>query len=80
MSETITIPAHIEDGSLRLDAPLPKNIEWIEVRARVAPVSASSGRSVAAYIESLPPGERTGEDIDGQIAEERASWPDEALP
>jgi len=76
MSETITIPAHIEDGSLRLDAPLPENIEWIEVRARVAPVSASSGRSVAAYIESLPPGERTGEDIDRQIAEERASWPE----
>lgn len=76
MSETITIPAHIENGSLRLDAPLPKNIEWVEIKARVGSVRASSGRLVAEYLESLPPGDRTGEEIDRQIAEERASWPE----
>ena len=76
MTETITIPAHIENGALRLDAPLPPNIEWVEIRARVGPANPSSGRSVAAYLETLPAGNRTGEEIDRQIAEERASWPE----
>ncbi len=77
MTETLTIPAHVENGNIALDAPLPKNIEWVEVRARVSSTPGSAkARSVAAYLESLPPGNRTGEEIDRQVQAERDSWPE----
>ena len=77
MTETLTIPAHIENGSLRLDAPLPPGVISIEVRAQVSPShSSQKRRSVAAYLESLPPGDRTGEEIDQQIKAERDNWPE----
>ena len=73
--EIVTIPAHIEDGSLRLDAPLPSHVIKVEVRVQIGqPMKAR--RSVAEYLESLPPGNRSGEEIDRQLREERNSWPD----
>ncbi len=71
MSETLTIPAHIENGSVRLDAPLPSGVVSVEVRVRVADPAAPRP-SVAAYVRSLPPGTRTAEDIDEQFRKSRA--------
>ena len=71
MTETLTIPAHIEKGSLRLDAPLPSGVLSVEVRVRVAE-PAGPRRSVSEYVRSLPPGTRTAEDIDEQFEESRA--------
>lgn len=75
MTETVTIPAHIENGSLHLDAPLPQDVLKVEVRVEIAP-SKNRRRSVAEYLESLPPGHLSGEEIDRQLREERDSWPD----
>jgi hypothetical protein len=72
--ESVTIPAHIEGGSVRLDAPLPSNAISVEVRVKVD--ATKPRRSVAAYLRSLPPGTRSGEDIDRDLREERDSWPD----
>jgi hypothetical protein len=75
MTEIITIPAHIEGGSLRLDAPIPPDIDRVEVRAyRSSRRDNSSLADVLAQIAALPPGTRTKEDIDRQIADERSSW------
>jgi len=76
MTETVTIPAHIENGALRLDGPLPKNVGGVEVRVQVNP---AQGRPEAitrllAFIKSLPPGTRTPEEIDGAIDRDRDSW------
>jgi hypothetical protein len=71
MTETLTIPAHIEDGSLRLDAPLPNEVESIEVRVTVRAPRRSRISSLIRYLESLPPGTRTREDIDAEIREGR---------
>lgn len=71
MTETLTIPAHIEDGTLRLDAPLPAGVVSVEVRVRVAD-GAKPRRSLSEYVRSLPPGMRTAEDIDRQFQESRA--------
>ncbi len=77
MTETLTIPAHIENGSLLLDAPLPSGVVSVEVRAKVTSSHSPQGRrSVAAYLESLPPGDRTGEEIDQQMEAERDTWPE----
>ena len=75
MSETVTIPAHIEDGSLRLDAPLPPDLERVEVLGyRTVRRDATAINDLVAFLESLPAGTRTKEDIDRQVEEERSSW------
>jgi len=70
MTDTLTIPAHVENGILRLDAPLPSGIVSVEVRVRVA--AAAPRRSVADYVRSLPSGTRTVADIDEQFQRSRA--------
>jgi hypothetical protein len=75
MSESITIPAHIEDGTIRLDAPLPADIERVEVRGyRSDSKNTTALISLISFLESLPAGTRTKDDIDHQIEEERSSW------
>lgn len=71
MTETLTIPAHIENGSLRLDAPLPSEVESIEVRVTLRAPRKGRISSLIEYLESLPPGTRTREDIDAEIREGR---------
>ena len=76
MTETVTIPAHIENGALRLDGPLSKNVGGVEVRVQANP---AQGRPEAitkllAFIKSLPPGTRTPEEIDEEIDRDRDSW------
>lgn len=71
MTETLTIPAHIENGSVQLDAPLPSGIISVELRVELADVEKPR-RSLASYVRSLPPGTRTAEDIDEQFRESRA--------
>lgn len=75
MTESVTIPAHIENGTLCLDAPLPADLDRVEVRGYRTPRRDNSALGeIVALIESLPPGTRTKEDIDLQVAEERSSW------
>ena len=75
MTESVTIPAHIENGTLCLDAPLPADLDRVEVRGYRTPRRDNSALDeIVALIQNLPPGTRTKEDIDRQVAEERSSW------
>ena len=78
MTETLTIPAHIENGTVHLDAPLPEGVISVELRVRRAPESppSRSWKSVGDFVRSLPPGNRSGADIEAQVREERESWPE----
>ena len=69
MTETLTIPAHIENGSIRLDAPLPGDVERVEVRVTVRSGRPGGISSRIRYLESLPPGTRTRAEIDEEIRE-----------
>jgi len=71
MTETLTIPAHIENGSVRLDAPLPRDVERVEVRVTVRSGRPGGISSLIRYLESLPPGTRTRAEIDEEIREGR---------
>ena len=71
MAETLTIPAHIENGSVQLDAPLPAGIISVELRVQLADLDKPR-RSLAKYVRALPPGTRTAEEIDAQFRESRA--------
>ena len=73
MTETVTIPAHIENGELRLDGLLPENVASVEVRVQV---KSAEGRPEAitkllAFVRALPPGTRTQEEVDAEIEEGR---------
>ncbi len=73
MTETLTIPAHVENGSLLLDAPLPAGTVRVEVRATVESPSGNAA-SILEYLRTLPPGTKTGDDLDAQLREIRDAW------
>ncbi len=67
--DTHHIPAHIEDGAIHLDAPLPPLAERVEVVVYTPPTRPK--RSLAAYVRSLPPGDKTGDEIEAEMRELR---------
>ena len=71
MSESITIPAHIENGALLLDAPLPKGVVSVEVRVEVKDPEPER-LSVTEFLKSLPPGTLSAKEIDDDLREMRA--------
>ena len=71
MTETLTIPAHIENGSVLLDAPLPVDAESVEVRVRLRATGKSRVSSLIKYLEGLPAGARSRTEIDADIRESR---------
>jgi hypothetical protein len=71
MSESITIPAHIENGALLLDAPLPKGAVSVEVRVEVKDPEPEK-LSVTEFLKSLPPGTRSVKEVDDDFREMRA--------
>jgi len=72
--DTFTLPAHIEGGSVLLDAPLPANVQSVEVRVTVATPQPNRLSSLIRLIENFPPGTKTGEEIDAEIEEIRDGW------
>lgn len=70
--DTLTLPAHVEGDSVRLDAPLPPNIQSVEVRVVLKTQQQRDVSSLIRLIESFPPGTRSQEDIDAEIEEGRA--------
>lgn len=71
MSESVTIPAHIENGSLHLDAPLPPGAVSVEVRVEVKDTEPAR-LSVTEFLRSLPPGTRSAQEIDDEFRQMRA--------
>lgn len=71
MSDTLTIPARIENGSVFLDGPLPSNVERVEVRVTIRTPQQENIASLIRFLESLPPGARSKQEIDAEIREGR---------
>ena len=65
-------------GPRRIDLDEPVDEVTGEVEVFVRPIQAEPApkRDLFEVLRSLPPGTRTKEDIDQQIAEERDSWGD----
>ena len=55
-----------------LDEPVEEVTGEVEIVVRRAP--ATQSRDIRDVLRSLPPGTRSKEDIDRQLAEEKASW------
>jgi hypothetical protein len=61
---------------IELDEPVDQVTGEVEVFVRPVQAETVPKRDIFDVLQSLPPGTRTKEDIDRQIAEERDSWGD----
>lgn len=59
-----------------LDEPIGEVTGEVEVVVRTVENEPGRRRHLADVLRALPPGTRTKEDIDRQVAEERDSWDD----
>ncbi len=75
MSRAVIVKGHVLDGNtVRLDEPLPPDVREIEVVVRLQDKATGTRKKLGDFLRSLPPGTRTKEEIDKQVAEERDSW------
>ena len=58
-----------------MDAPLPPNLQSVEVRVVLKTQQQGDVSSLIRLIESFPPGTRSQEEIDAEIEEGRADSP-----
>ena len=78
MRRAIIIRGKLADSQhIELAEPVDEMQGDVEVTLRaVVDEDEGVGKDIFEHIASLPPGNRTKEDIDRQIADERASWGD----
>jgi hypothetical protein len=63
--------------TVELDEPVPDSdlLDSVEVLLRIpAEVVPGEAQTLIEFLQSLPPGVRSKDDIDRQLADERASW------
>ena len=74
MSDAIVVKGRlVGPRSVELAEAVQGMVEDVEVLVHRLPVNEDV-ESLLTWIESLPPGTRSTEDIDAQIREERESW------
>ena len=77
MERGVVVRGRLHGRHIDLDEPVDQLEGEVEVTVRpVASESTKTVESIFDFIRSLPPGTRTKQDIDRQIAEERDSWGD----
>ena len=77
MERGVVVRGRLHGRRIDLDEPVDQLEGEVEVVVRpVVPERAKPVETVFEFIRKLPPGTRTKEDIDRQIAEERESWGD----
>jgi hypothetical protein len=60
----------IDPQTVAIAEPLPEGTSDIEVVARIEGAAVR----LSDILQALPPGTRSKQDIDAQVAEERAAW------
>jgi len=76
MSESVIIKGRLV-GPTRVELLQPAGDVEVEVEVVVHPAIAANqppAQNLAQFLESLPAGQRTKEEVDAQICEERDSW------
>jgi hypothetical protein len=77
MERGVVVRGRLHGRHLDLDESVDQLEGEVEVVVgAVEPAPAKPAESIFEFIRKLPPGSRTKEDIDRQIAEERDSWGD----
>ncbi len=77
MERGVVVRGRLHGRQIDLDESIDQLEGEVEVVVRaVEPAYTKPVESIFEFIRKLPPGTRTKEDIDRQIAEERDSWGD----
>ena len=74
MQRAVVVRGQLRGTHIDLAEPIDQFDGEVEVTVR--PVPSVPTEDVFAFLRSLPPGGRTKEDIDRQLAHERDSWGD----
>jgi len=77
MERGVVVRGRLRGRHIDLDEPVDQLEGEVEVVVRaVEPERPNTVESIFEFIRTLPPGTRTKEHIDRQLAEERDSWGD----
>ncbi|MGD0680060.1 MAG: hypothetical protein ABSC94_32155 [Polyangiaceae bacterium] len=74
MDRSVVVRGHLHGRRIDLDEPVDQIDGEVEVTVRPVAAPHPTVADMLALIATFPPGTRSKEDIDRQIAEERASW------
>ena len=77
MTHTVVVRGRVVGSTtVQVDEPIPADTTEVEVVLHLRDRTPSGRMTASEYVRQLPPGNRTKEDIDRQIREERDSWRD----
>jgi hypothetical protein len=74
MERGVVVRGRLHGRQIDLDEPVDELDGEVEVTVRPLAASHPTVEDMLALVATFPPGTRTKEDIDRQIAEDRASW------
>jgi hypothetical protein len=74
MERSVVVRGRLHGRHIDLDESVDQIDGDVEITVRPVRAGHATIADMLAVIETFPPGSRTKEDIDRQIAEERASW------
>ena len=74
MERGVVVRGRLHGRQIDLDEPVDELDGEVEVTVRPVTGGHPTVADMLALLATFPPGTRTKEDIDRQIAEERASW------
>lgn len=75
MSRTVVVRGRVTGArTVELEEPVPEEVTGVEVVLHVPEAPATQAQELLDFLASLPPGNRSKEDIDRQIEDDRGSW------
>lgn len=74
MSQVVVVRGHlVDDRTIELEQPVDRSASVAELRVKLQPTMARKP-GLVEFLESLPPGTRSKEEIDAELEAERDSW------
>lgn len=75
MSRTLVVRGRVTGATtVELEEPIPETVTAVEVLLHVPEAPPTQAHELLDFLASLPPGNRSKEDIDRQIEDDRGSW------
>lgn len=75
MARTVVVRGHVVgSNTVQVEAPLPPGVGDVEVVMHIGEAEAGRPDRVGEFLERLPAGMRSKEDIDRQVDEDRGAW------
>jgi hypothetical protein len=74
MAQVVVVRGHmVDDRTVELEEPVDRSVPVAELRVKLQPAKARQP-GLVEFLESLPPGTRSKEEIDAELEADRDSW------